>query len=84
METATSDPLVLSFTVVFHDSPDGGVTAQLLERPAAISQGRTRAEARDNIRDALRELLLHDGATAAAAAVDAGDDLERLQLTIAP
>ena len=78
-----STPLKISFTVVYEDIEDGWVMARVLEMPGAISQGQTRAEARDNVRDALRELLLHQGG--------AGDDeqtwdveSEPLDVTIAP
>lgn len=42
--------------VRFTDTDDGWVTAQVLEVPGAISQGRSRDEARANVLDALREL----------------------------
>ena len=51
-----SEPLQL--TVVFEDGEDGFVLARVREVPAAISQGRTREEARENVLDALRELVL--------------------------
>jgi len=51
----------VDFTISF-DSPDeeGWIVARVLEVPGAISQGRTREEARDNVLDALRTVLTPD------------------------
>ena len=51
----------VDFTITF-DSPDeeGWIVARVLEVPGAISQGRTREEARDNVLDALRTVLTPD------------------------
>jgi predicted RNase H-like HicB family nuclease len=77
-----ASPMTISFTVVYEDGGDGWVTARILEKPAAISQGRSREEARENVRDALRELLLYE---AASAETELGAlDRESLQLSIAP
>jgi predicted RNase H-like HicB family nuclease len=43
-------------TVHYEPNPDGWVTAQVVEIPAAISQGRTRDEAWINVLDALHDL----------------------------
>jgi hypothetical protein len=43
-------------TVRYETNPDGWVTAQLVEIPAAISQGRTPDEAWVNVLDALHDL----------------------------
>ena len=51
-----SEPLEL--TVIYEDGEDGFVIARIQEIPAAMSQGRTREEARENVLDALRELVL--------------------------
>jgi predicted RNase H-like HicB family nuclease len=51
-----SDPLRL--TVIYEQGEDGWVLARIREVPAAMSQGRTREEARENVLDALRELVL--------------------------
>jgi predicted RNase H-like HicB family nuclease len=48
----------LQLTVTYEDGEDGFVIARIREVPAAMSQGRTREEARDNVLDALRELVL--------------------------
>jgi predicted RNase H-like HicB family nuclease len=49
---------VLQLTVIYEQGEDGWVLARIREIPAAISQGRTRDEARENVLDALRELVL--------------------------
>lgn len=47
----------LRFTIVYEDGDDGWIVAQVKEVPGALSQGRTRAEARENVIDALRLIL---------------------------
>jgi predicted RNase H-like HicB family nuclease len=47
----------LRFTIHYSDGGHGWVMAQVEEVPGAISQGRTREEARDNVVDALRLML---------------------------
>jgi predicted RNase H-like HicB family nuclease len=47
----------LRFTIHFSDGGDGWIMAQVEEVPSAISQGRTRQEARENVADALRLVL---------------------------
>ena len=47
----------LNFTILFGDGGEGLVMASIREVPGAISQGRTRAEARENVIDALRLML---------------------------
>lgn len=44
---------------IAYDEPDedGWIVARVVEVPGAISQGRTRREARDNVIDALRLML---------------------------
>jgi predicted RNase H-like HicB family nuclease len=51
----------IDFTIAF-DEPDekGWIVARVLEIPGALSQGRTRAEARENVLDALRTVLTPD------------------------
>jgi predicted RNase H-like HicB family nuclease len=51
----------VEFTIAF-DSPDeeGWIVARVLEVPGAMSQGRTRQEARENVLDALRTVLTPD------------------------
>jgi predicted RNase H-like HicB family nuclease len=51
----------LRLTIAF-DEPDeqGWIVARVVEVPGALSQGRTREEARENVIDALRLLLTPD------------------------
>jgi predicted RNase H-like HicB family nuclease len=51
----------VDFTIAF-DPPDeqGWIVARVLEVPGALSQGRTREEARQNVLDALRIVLTPD------------------------
>ena len=51
----------LEFTIAF-DEPDedGWIVARVLEVPGAVSQGRTREEARVNVLDALATVLAPD------------------------
>lgn len=70
-----NDPLSFSVDVVYEDAGDGWTMASIPQVPGAFSQGRTRAEARENVADALRELLL-------ARAEEAPEDT--LTLTIDP
>ena len=51
----------VDFTISF-DSPDeqGWIVARVLEVPGAMSQGRTREEAKENALDALRTVLTPD------------------------
>ena len=50
----------LRFTIAYEGPEDGWILAQVVEVPGAISQGRTRAEARENVIDALRVMLMPD------------------------
>lgn len=56
--------------VRFTDAGDGWITAQIVEVPAATSQGRTREEARANVLDALREPAAHGAEVAPGVDVD--------------
>jgi predicted RNase H-like HicB family nuclease len=71
-----SDTLRLTIT---YDEPDedGWIVARVLQVPGAISQGRTRDEARENVIDALRLMLAPDEDEANA------DRSEPLELTFA-
>jgi predicted RNase H-like HicB family nuclease len=76
-----SEPLEL--TVIYEEDEDGWILARVREVPAAFSQGRTREEARDNVLDALRELVLsylEDGGIP----VPEGAKSESLRVTTAP
>lgn len=70
-----SGPLSFPVDVVYEDAGDGWIMASIPQVPGAFSQGRTRVEARENVRDALRELLV-------ARAQQTAEDT--LTLTIAP
>src|ERR1700674_1516525 len=60
--SATADPEVGSLdeparlTIQYTENEDGWITAQVVEYPAAISQGPTRHEAWVNVLDALHDL----------------------------
>ncbi len=51
----------LQMTIAY-DDPDqeGWIVARVIEVPGALSQGRTREEARENVIDALRLMLAPD------------------------
>lgn len=71
----------LQLTIVYEPERDGWIVATIPEVPGASSQGRTRAEARENVIDALRgilELRFGEHATAESSA-----DTEALELRIA-
>jgi predicted RNase H-like HicB family nuclease len=71
----------VDFTISF-DRPDedGWIVARVLEVPGALSQGRTREEARENVLDALSTVLTPDEELAGETA-DA--DREHLRFTAA-
>ena len=56
---AVSENLRLTITYEEPDE-DGWIVARVIEVPGAISQGRTREEARENVIDALRLMLSPD------------------------
>lgn len=47
----------MQFTVKLEDSDEGGFTVQCLELPAAISEGDTKKEALENIKEAIQLVL---------------------------
>lgn len=71
----------VDFTISF-DGPDeeGWIVARVLEVPGALSQGRTREEARENVLDALRTVLTPDEELAGEALES---DREHLRFTAA-
>lgn len=71
----------VDFTIAF-DEPDedGWIIARVLEVAGALSQGRTREEARENVLDALRTVLTPDEELAGG---QAGDDIEHLHFIVA-
>lgn len=58
----------ITLTVVYEHGEDGWIMAQVTEVPAAISQGRTREEARANVLDALQLALASQQAVPGARA----------------
>jgi predicted RNase H-like HicB family nuclease len=68
----------LAVTIVYEDGEDGWVIASVPEISGVFSQGRTRAEARTNVIDALQLMLSPEPPDA-----DDQRERERLHLTIA-
>ena len=66
----------LQLTIRYESGEDGWIIASIPEVPGAISQGRTREEARANVIDALRLMLRPEPGAPPS-------DSEPLQLTIA-
>ena len=62
---------------IAYDEPDeeGWIVARVVEVPGAVSQGKTRREARDNALDALRLMLSADDGD------EATDETVELQLS---
>jgi len=50
----------VDFTISFDNPDEGWIVARVLEVPGAMSQGRTREEACENVLDALRTVLTPD------------------------
>lgn len=48
----------LKLRIAYEEAEEGGYLARVVGVPGAISEGETRAEARDAVLDALRELAL--------------------------
>jgi predicted RNase H-like HicB family nuclease len=71
---------IVRLTVRFEDAGEGWVLATIPEVPGAISQGRSREEARANVIDALRVVLTPDEELAGKSP---DGDVEPLELTIA-
>jgi predicted RNase H-like HicB family nuclease len=71
----------VDFTISFGEpDEDGWIVARVLEVPGAMSQGRTREEARENVLDALRTVLTPDDALAGQ---PTGADVEHLRFVAA-
>jgi len=77
--SVVSEPLRL--TIVYEDAGDGWVLARIPQVRGAISQGATREEARENVIDALREVLAVRFGTPPA--VHEAPDSDSVELTIA-
>ena len=72
----------LGLTVIYEDGEDGFVLARIREVPGAMSQGRTREEARENVLDALRELVLSYLEEGETGPLPAGARSEALEVTV--
>jgi predicted RNase H-like HicB family nuclease len=71
----------IDFTIAFDDPDEAGwIVARVLEVPGALSQGRTREEARENVLDALRTVLTPDDELSGRRS---GEDLEHLRFVAA-
>ena len=70
----------LRLTIVFEQGEDGFVVASIPEVPGTVSQGKTRAEARANVIEALRLMLRPEPGQETAGARDS----EPLELLIGP
>lgn len=68
----------LDLTIRYEAGDDGWIVASIPEVPGALSQGRSREEARANVIDALRLMW-----TPERTAASEGPDVEHLRLTIA-
>jgi predicted RNase H-like HicB family nuclease len=70
----------LRLTIVFEPDEEGWIVASVPEVPGALSQGRTRDEARENVIDALHGILeLRFGEHAFAEPVPDSESLELRQ-----
>ncbi|MBL0127137.1 MAG: type II toxin-antitoxin system HicB family antitoxin [Flavobacteriales bacterium] len=70
----------MQLTAIIERSPDGWLVGQLEELPEVISQGRTKEELMENLRDAMEQLFL---ANKEQAALDnAGRDVSRADLKV--
>lgn len=65
----------LHLTILYEDAGDGWVTAQVAEVPGAISEGKTREEARANVIDALDVLLTPDEELAGRAPAEGSESV---------
>lgn len=68
----------MSYKVVVHSEPTGGFWAEVPALPGCVSQGETRAELEENIREAITGYLavLHEEGRTAA------DDVEILEVAM--
>jgi predicted RNase H-like HicB family nuclease len=71
----------IDFTIAFEEPDEHGwIVARVLEVPGALSQGRTREEARENVLDALRMVLTPEDELSGRRS---GEDLEHLRFVLA-
>ncbi len=71
-------PEQLDLTIVYEPGEEGWILASIPEVPGVLTQGRTREEARANVIDALRTMLMP-----APGSDDDGLEREALHLTVA-
>ncbi len=71
-------PEQLDLTIVYEPGEEGWILASIPEVPGVLTQGRTRAEARTNVIDALRLMLSPEPLS-----TDDRREREALHLTIA-
>jgi predicted RNase H-like HicB family nuclease len=71
----------LRLTILYEDAGEGWTLARVPQVRGAISQGRTREEARENVIDALREILAVRFGSSPD--VQPPEDSDSLELTIA-
>ena len=69
----------MRLTIRYPDAGDGWMTAQVVEIPAAIGEGRTPEEAQENVLDALQVVLTPDEEVTGGRAD--GADVDVLTLT---
>jgi predicted RNase H-like HicB family nuclease len=65
----------LHLTIRYEDAGEGWITAQIAEIPGAISEGKTREEARSNVIDALDVLLTPDEELAGGTPAEGSESL---------
>jgi predicted RNase H-like HicB family nuclease len=70
----------LRLNVVYEDAGGGWLTARVPQVPGAISQGRSRAEARANLIDALRGILELRFGSSTTTSTDADSDTLELHI----
>jgi predicted RNase H-like HicB family nuclease len=75
LSTFTDMSNALHLTIRYEDAGDGWLTAQVAEVPGAISQGKTREEARANVIDALDVLLTPDEELAGGAPAEGSESV---------
>lgn len=71
----------MQLTAIIEQSPDGWLVGQLEELPEVISQGRTKQELLENLRDALEQLFLANRQLAEKE--NAGRDISRAEIKVA-
>ena len=71
----------MQLTAIIEETKDGWFVGQLEEIPEVLSQGRTKEELLDNLRDALEQLFLANRAYVATQHV--GKDVMRADLKVA-